>query len=159
MADKPKLTLVDAALEEVGPTPGVQPTAVKALLNRYAGAIAKRAKADERQAILTKIGQATIEEISALPALRASFEREEAKHVRGAKREGMVLGLVAGLILTSLVFVLVVRQMTDMAYEQAQRATQQGALVGAAAANQDPRSRERSVPYIHSPREPADAPQ
>lgn len=155
---RPKLTLVDAAIAEVGQLPGVQPNAVKAVLNRYAGSIAKRAGAERERAILTKIGAATIEEVSALPALRASFEREEAKHVKGAFGWGALWGALGGLVLGAAISLLVALGYGAAAFQNAQQATQQGALIGAAAANQDPDRRARSAPYIHGPREPADAP-
>jgi len=150
-AKQPKLTLVDAAMAEVGPMDKVADVAVQRVLERYTPSIAKRVRADVTAEFLRKVGAGTIEEISSLPHLRASFEREEAKHVRGAKREGIVLGLVLGLVLMSLVFVVVIRQMTDMAYEQAQRSTQQGALIGAAAASQDPAQRGHDTPHLSAP--------
>lgn len=96
MADRPKLTLVEAAIEEAGEAPGIAPNATRAFLKRYAPSIAKLARAEERQALLVKVGAATIEEVSSLPHLRASFERE-ANHRARAHGGWMALaGAVGG---------------------------------------------------------------
>jgi hypothetical protein len=157
MTDAPRLRLVDAALEEVAHDPKQEPV-IRSVLTRFAPSIAKQARKEERQAIFATVGAKSIEDLTLMPKVRAAFEQEEHKHGRGMFWRGTAAGALVTLVTVSLVFVLIIRNMTSMAFDEAQQATQQGALVGAAAANQNP-DRDAAPAYERqSPREPLDAP-
>lgn len=101
MADK----LSAVALREVGSTPGVADNIVLKLLDRYAGAMSKEADKRARAAILAQAGAQAIEDFAQAPILRAERDArptasEEAKHVKAGRREGVIIGMVMGAILT-----------------------------------------------------------
>lgn len=112
----------------------------------------KQGYGDRDKEWYAKLGVTSMDEAREVTELRKRPTlTEERKHGAHKFWQGIGTGALAALVVTSLVFVLIIRQMTHMAFEEAQQATQQGALVGAAAANQDPRSQERTVPHLDNP--------
>lgn len=97
-----KLTLVQAALEEVGaPTDAGRLKATKDLLARYAPSIAKRGRQDREAEMLAEAGAKAVSDLTLLPALKAAHEAELGRAVkataRAAHRDGMLQGVVMGM--------------------------------------------------------------
>lgn len=98
---KPRLTLVDQAIQDTGPFGNVAEATLRKILDRYAPSIAKRARAAERSDIYAKLGVQQLEDASQLAQLRAErdarpTQAEEAKHGRYRFWQGTAIGLSAG---------------------------------------------------------------
>ena len=153
---KPRLRLVDEALAADPPVAGQEPL-VRKVLERYAPSIRRGGIAAGRNETLIALGAQSVEEASQLTTLRT--ERDERPTLGEYRRHGMArlwLGGVIGIALGSALVFGIVSGVTDVAFGHAERATQQGALVGAAAASQDPAQRGRDVPHVQNA--PASAP-
>lgn len=134
----------------------------------------KEGRKREREELLHQAGAQVLDDIGLIASVTQAHQaelqrvelqnaREERKAVSGGKWRGRAEGLLGGLVIASLVFVFVIREMTAMAYERALQSAQQGVLMGAAAASQqtstDPLvSPELNRDYTRTAREPAEAP-
>lgn len=92
-----------------------------------------------------------------LATLRAEWQREEAKHAIGSRWRGRVEGIIAGIVIISLAFTVIVQQMQREAFRQAREIAQAGVMMGVASQARGDRPLEATPEYERNRREPPDA--
>ena len=138
----PKLTLIDTALEEVRHDPRSEPV-IRQVLERFAPSIAKQARQQERQAIFASVGAKTMDDLSAMPELKAHWVGQalvagSQGFSHGFHKAAWIFGLscfAGGVVSACALLVFIVVPFN----EQTRASTEAGVMVGVAATQQSDR--------------------
>lgn len=103
----------------------------KLICNRYYPSLVKRAKAEERAAVLAQVGAKTLEEISTVPAIKAEMQSQHAAQIRLALRHGRWFGGAIGMAVGAALACASILAMQSVIWDTAAQNFREQAMTGA----------------------------